>query len=801
MRRLFAVLPAPAPLRAVIDPKILEANGYSDERLRDAFTAPDPSEKVRRLLDLNSSRIQQAYNHTIRNARFYWAAEQAFDVTQRQLSSTITQGLINKNLTGDALIGELKGMGLTDMLTPIFDKETKRPLLGPDGKQMQKLNIPVFWQVYVPLVQAYVKARAAKLFDTRYKHPLYKYTPAAASPKNRARCEIITSRVQRMAEEMGYVAEERQCIFQMLMHGQCVSFPLEPWYQERQMRFVEGGGMEEYVLREGIRWTTPHPTRMYIDGAHRPQTLNTDTGVQYMLYWDVVRYMDVLNAGLWVDDDHGSQVVPGALDWLDWPAHTVYRQLYPCTVTMPSSLWAENRVSAVDRQNDQFRYTQDVADQGMTLVNMFAKLVPSEWDLFEYDYPVWFRFVQALETSVIKVEPLAYTPAVIYQYDADQNRYRTPGLAYELIPFQDQLGNILSQMLISLRRNLANVVFYDQNNTKPEVVELIRNLGSQLYLGLNLVPVDRVENAMAGVRADTDLFQPMTFPNVALSDSMAAISTVLNLLERSLGFSAQEVGAAATHEQSATEVKIADQHVSTRLTLTSSFVDDAVMARKRILYDGFMAYGSDEVVEEVGELNGVTRAAMQQLGFEVDSDGSDGATVIGPKSALVLTSFASNREGVLSSSDAQMAREMIQMIQMLASNPATAQMVGAETIMKWMKRVMEYAGLEGELALPEMAGAAADGFEQRVDKATAPQMEQLGQALRTGLIDPMKADMQTLAQQIQMVAQVLGQITGQPIPLPQPAPQAAPPATEAQPPVPDAVQPQPEAVAAPAPMG
>ena len=51
-----------------------------------------------------------------------------------------------------------------------------------------------------------------------------------------------------------------------------------------------------------------------------------------------------------------------------------------------------------------------------------------------------------------------------------------------------------------------------------------------------------------------------------------------------LGYSSQEIGAPASHEQSAHEVKLISQNSSVRMQLTGSFIDDALRALKRMLY-------------------------------------------------------------------------------------------------------------------------------------------------------------------------------------------------------------------------
>src|SRR5690606_21549989 len=47
------------------------------------------------------------------------------------------------------------------------------------------------------------------------------------------------------------------------------------------------------VVKEGIRYHIPHPTRYYFDRAWPASSMNTDTGCSYAGYWRTMKWGDV----------------------------------------------------------------------------------------------------------------------------------------------------------------------------------------------------------------------------------------------------------------------------------------------------------------------------------------------------------------------------------------------------------------------------------------------------------------------------------------------------------------------------
>ena len=268
-----------------VDLDLIRRSGGTPEHLEEIFKTKNliKDSPLKELVERGSSRINDGILQNYRDARLYWAIDRAYDVSQRQITYTLVEGLLDSKQSSDQVMSAVKSWGLDKMMVKTSSCDKK-------GNPLWKLDLPTFFTIYVPAVMAYTKVRWAKLFNERNQYPLYKYEPLKVTTEDRLRTEIITDRIQRMSGEMGYAEVEKQSILQMLLYGQCVNFPSEDWYKEEQGFGPKG---KKRVIREGIRYSTPHPTRTFMDVNYPATSINTDTGVEWMGYWDILRYSDI----------------------------------------------------------------------------------------------------------------------------------------------------------------------------------------------------------------------------------------------------------------------------------------------------------------------------------------------------------------------------------------------------------------------------------------------------------------------------------------------------------------------------
>lgn len=754
----------------MVDLELLKKRGATPEKLKAKFTAENLDPKIKQLIDLNARRIDEGIQRNLNDARVWYAIDQAFDASQRQITYTLVEGLLAKGTSNETVLEAMKSWGitsrLTNMLVPICNKDGSA-MCDKTGKKLMKLDLPTFFHIFVPLVQAYTKMRWAKLFNDRDIYPLYKYEPISMTMQNRLRCEIITSRIQRMVQDMGYRDDERQSILQMLKYGVCMNFPAEDFYREKQL-FLEGGKEKERTVKEGVRFEIPHPSRMFYDLNHRLSTANSDTGIEYAGFWNVLRYREVKeNKDFW--NTENIQFKYGS--WVE-SKYNFYRELNPCMLKFPQATLFQPAVGDAERTKEAFRYNTHHLDEGVTVVSYFQKLIPSEWNLFDYDHPVWMRFIHTGSHTVSHVAPLAYNPLVAYMYDADMGNSRPPSLALEILPFQDHLSNMLTQYILTVKQNLERIVFWNADVVDQKYIDIINNLGEKKYRGVTFVPYSKRELSWQQ-QSERDAFTPVQLPQGNSMEVAGAINQMIGMMERVLGYSAQEVGVPAAHEQTAQEVEIIANNTSNRLEFTGSFIDSAMKARKKLLYEAMMSYSDDDVFAEVAELDDAKKEALKKLGFEIEEDEGRGvkAGIKGDKKSLRVDGFSSDRDGADRIVDSKLAATMVQTFQSIFSNPVLAQAAGLEQLIDLFNQILVYSGAPKDFRLrvqpqqqqpsPEEAQQQQADQLQQVQQQLAQmasqivdgKLQELGQGLRQNIVEPMQAQAQQTAQALAQLAQ------------------------------------------------
>lgn len=670
----------------MIDPKVFERYGMTPEKYKAKIATDKQSEGVKKLFNLTAARIRDGVQDNLLKARLWWAIDRACDVPFYQTAFTLLRGVISKKNDDkpEAVLAMVKDLGLTHMLTDVPCSCGATSCNCPNRKK--KLDLPVFFEIFVPLVQAYVKIRWAKIFNDRDLYPVFKYEPVKLTADNMIRSEIITDRIQMQSAQYGYRAVKRQAIFQQLLYSICLQFPMEAWHREEQMQAT---GDEPIVTKEGLRYALPHPSRFFHDKSHRLDTLNSDTGIAWAGHWTTQRYGEVnANENYWNRD----KISYGGSDFTQMASWRTYAELYPCTIAFPER---SSGTGPLDRESTLWYYGTDQADKAVVTTELFQKIVPKDYELADYKYPVWHRFVMANDCTNLFLQPIAFSPpAMFYGYDFDGNRDLNAGMGLEILPFQDMVGNYLSQYLLSVKKNLANIAWYNEDYVSKETADLIRNEPEKVYRSLLILPYSHRQVHTHMQQNIGNAFVSQEFAKMDTNMIIGVVKNVLDILERVLVISSQEIGQAASHEQSASEVTIVDKNTGNRVEFTGGFTDDAIYAWKRQLYEAMMAYSSDEVFASVTRLNDKKVEAVKKLGFEVEeSDGEKKMGVIGKKSALMMEGIASTRDGVDRINNPAIAATMVQLTQALVAVPGVIEAVGLDQIVDWYNRIGVLIGL------------------------------------------------------------------------------------------------------------
>ncbi len=737
--------------------KYLKDCGITPEKLRGLFTAQVPDPKIAELTAQVFNRVYQGRLLNLRDYKFHAACDMAFDAPFRQSTATIIQNSLAGRRYPDVekLIDEYKSWGM-DATLAVNEQQL------PNGKKYWAIDPPKFSEVIVPLTTAYLTIRVAKVFNDRNSSPFFRYTPSRFTRKELLKCEIISDLENRRAIDFGYPNVLRQAILQAFHYSAAWMFPCEAWYSEQEpvgdykkLKLDPESEKEQIAnatptvgapvpeerktitKREGLRYHLPHPTRTYYDLNWRPSTINSDSGCQYAGHWSLYNYRDLKGMGFWNLD-----VLPfGKNDWLSPGLSGQYfREIYPCVGAFPCG----DDGMVKDRPGEAMRYSVLTTDAKVFLTDHFQKLVPKDWGLGDCEFPVWFRFVIGNESTVFHVEPLLYTPPVWCGIDTNELAPRSASLTLQILPFQDQISNILSQILFTQKANLSRIAFYDMRVVDKAVIEKVMKSGDAKYAGIQWVPYDGAQVDILGAQMK-DLFQQYTFTPQDISPMVSTISTLISIMERLLNMSSQEVGAPASHEQTAEEIRVIGGYTSQRVAYSGSFVDDFIDAWKRQLFEATLAYADDEFVAQVA-YTPEREALLKEMGFDATEKGDEhhGAVVTGSLSDLRTDSFAPNREGPNRPNNQALAQVIMQTVTAIASNQMLSQAVGAKPMLDMLQEAAILAGAPRDFTLKTSPGA--DPAQQQ--EAMQQQLSQVGQQIQSAIMGAVQEQVKKLEQEV-----------------------------------------------------
>lgn len=736
----------------MVDIEIVKSKGVTVDRLKAMFTAKkgadfDKAEKIRRRI---RNRCNKGREQNFANYRYWYACDLAWDVPFRQTTSSLVKGLIDRQLSDKDILSALQGADISDMIT-VYDRSGKQVTAGFDSKDIKeiKINAPTFFHIYIPLAKAYTTIRAAAIVNSYRQVPLFDYEASKSTKANRMKSEIITDRVELMSTQYGYYDVLKQAVLQMLHYSQCILFPTEEWHCESQLlRKTDGAEPTETVVKEGLRFNTPHPSRVFIDGAYRPSTINSDSGVQFSGYWYITRYAEVAAEKLYWNTDRININSRDLITENPQFFNTVYS-----SCALKFSVPTDNEKN--DREAKLQYYTWDFPDRAVTITNYFEKINPKEEGIADYDYPVWFRYVLAGDDTVIYATPLPFCPMAYFGYDALETRAMNASMTLEILPFQDHISNIFSQYLLTVKQNLANVTFFDTNQVDKKIIDDIRNLGQKTYVAHNFAPMDMRANRM-GQNNMAEAFQTFNFAQKDTTGMLQGVNQILGVLERVLVISPQELAQTASHELTAEEVKNMNQAKSTRYEFTAGAVDRGVYALKVMLYNALMAYAEPEMFAKLPMP--VDEKVLKELGFTLEDSHDNSALVSGKKSTLWVESFASTRDGDLRANNTQAAQQMVEMLRVITSNPQTFEAVGVEQIVNLVNEISQIAGMPRDFRFTVSPSFNALQTQQMVQQ----QLQQMIQQIQQSTV---QASVQAVATQLKPVfetqAQKFEEVEGQ----------------------------------------
>lgn len=735
----------------MIDYEILESVGTTDARWREICTAhmskdaaslPDNERKRierdienrKRIEDELRDRINESVSYGLANSMIYSAADLAWD------SAPITKQIYPLMLYAQ---GKISVEGCAKELDKLkcADKFVKKDKSG----LITGIDLPRFYETAVSLVRSLITRRlAAQSNKFQSLYPYYQYEPRSTSLVGKLRADVLSQRMDIMTDQFDYRHHDVQCMRDMFRYAHCLDFLRSKWEREDQWEWETPGDVEvknderkkkNKLIKEGVCWINPHPSRTFWDNNYPLASINSDTGCEYVGFWDIVRYKDILDNPSYFNRQTISY---GPTLWGIYATYTIYFGQFFCNIKPPCDMGnlGFDLSSPNDRKANIGVYDGEKRNAAVFLTQYFKKLVPKDWGCGEYPFPVWVRFTTASDATVVYVEIMPTTPAAYLGYNEDDNRQLNISFAHEIMPYQDQMTNLVTNMLLTVQRDLLCIIGLNKDvlddgvrqhaqnqlegknyGTTPLVIEY--SLSKLERMGINAKDVAAVFETRAGASL-TVIFQAMT--------------QLLLLVERIFALSPNEQGQPSPREISATEVNEITNTTSSVYSFISDSIDEFRGAKKRILYESLISCGSREI--RVPVKNRYTRKTIEAAGFEYDKDededvaGSDlrGRTIIGTKNRLIYDYIFSSRDGAERPSRVQAANTLVQLLAIL-QNPVLAQALGKERLFNIVNEIFRMCGAGYDMNL-ELAEGEPDAVGVDVNEQVQQIISQLAEAAK-----------------------------------------------------------------------
>ena len=643
---------------------------------------------------------------------------------------------------------------------------------GVETRKEKTVNILRLEEVCISICRAYLDRRVdaqCNLYNNL--KPFAKYDPRDTSAVGRCRAEALSEYADIMAESFGYTHKQRQGIRGMLMYSRMLMFPQTAWECETRpveaksdyagddmqvLDYTDAAGkpqkmrLKTEIVKEGVPLMLVHPARTLYDRSEPLATINTDTGCRFVGFWDIKRFGEMRGNPAYFNTDRIPISATGGSIYQQ--NQSFFALLFPGQpinfpnagasggatggpngpVGAPPQLsggvtydaatgQAANVVDLAatnEMKANQGLYTSAQTEMAIYVTDLRVRVVPRDHGMGDYARPVWLRLLVASDNTVIYAEWLPSLPAVYWGHNEDDAKMLNLSQMHEIMWAQDALTNIMSNLLLTMKRMLAQIIVVNKDVIPPEIyAEFKAALLSEKYYQQPVVLAhsarllkDLQDGGHGQMRdAIVAIVSPVPADANYINNAFKAIAMVLSLLERLMALSPQEQGQPANHEITAEEVAAINKTTEGKFSAISESVDEARAAWKQLIYESALAYGSNTVTLSVPTT--FPDDVLKEAGFEAQPNGGalakPGMTLIGTKDCLVQEYAFSTRDGANRQTDAQSANLLIQIMGTLLPlvGPGT---LGKKRIFDMVNTILREIGVGSEFKLQMADGETND---------------------------------------------------------------------------------------------
>lgn len=771
----------------MIKKAVLDKFGSTKDRLKEIFTAQMPQEphgldesqvkKINRdiacrekMEGIIRQRINEGITQCLKRNSLWEAVDLAWDWTPISGVSLPLLQLAQGKINMESCVTELQKL------------PNAAKYLRKDGEKMQ-LDLPTFIEVEANLIRSFVTRRVAAQAN-KYNNlwPYYKYESRSTGQVGKLRADLMSQRADIMADQFGWRHHDTQLYRDMFLYSHSMDFVRSAWevdygYKiaeeevsapvlderidepsvgevspleappapviEQAMESTPPKGVERYVQREGISFFNPHPSRVWWDNNHAPASINSDSGCEFLMFWDVIRLKDVKeNPCFWKRDEFS--YMPETVEL--FATYQSYFSNSNITVMNPVASQAGLPLSSTagnDRKNNVGLYSEGQNDASIFKTEFFWKLRPVDYGIGNYPEPVWVRFIVASDSTVVYAEFMPSTPAAYLGYNENDSRQTNLSFAHELMGYQDQMKNLLKQLVL-LAEQEAFKVFMVNTDMVPDQQQrekIKARLEGRGWAGRPLV----VEYSFEDLKELEIDLTPVKVTGTDVSGSMSAIirtmAELIALVEKMASMSPAEQGQPAPREISATEVNEMSTTTQSVYTFISDAIDEMHAAKKRIVYESTVCCQESKIKLPVSAR--YTKETIRLAKLDVDEDENEPevnkskrfTAVIGADD-LVHDYIFSTRDGAERPVNTAAASTLVTMLSQLIAIPNILQAFGKERVYMIINEIFRMSGTGVDVNL-EKAEGEDDAF-------ASDEMQQL-----QGILQQLTEQVKLIAEKVQ----------------------------------------------------
>lgn len=675
----------------MVNRDILNKYGCTPERLREIFTSEKGSkdyETREYFQDLLQSRILEGIRESAENAKLYMSVDMAWDSIPINKSTIPLLQYAQGKISIEEAHGKLSDLGMADKFCEYDDEG-----------DLRSINALRLYEVSVNIIRSYVTRRVAaqsSRFTNLY--PYFKYEPRSTALPDKLRADVLSQRIEMMTEQFGYRHQFEQIIRQMFMYGHSLAFPDTSWTEDIQWRYSNDSltgdeNMESYSEKAGVHFATPHPTRVIRDTSKPLHDLNNNQGPSWIGYWDIVRYSEIYgNPATWNSDKIS---YTNSLSTLYNTYADFFGYYFRDDLVFPK---VQDQFSFRNERTAQVgMYAGEELDKGLFVTQMCMKVNPKRDGLGEYPHDVWLKFTVASDETVLYAEYLPSLPAIYGGINENDDRMANISVAHEIMPYQDQLTNILNSMLEQMKMSMFKIFAIDQDALDDDVKDYIKEAlaDDTFYAKPKALFYSGQKAADLGIN-NNDFIKVVDVQkelSAGVNQSIQAILQLLNLVERLLILSPQELGQPAPREISATEVAEISNTTNAIYSFISEGIDDMRSAMKKVLYEHLVSCSNDSFVVPIK--GRYSDSVVREAGFEVETAGEENLSkknVIGTPRNLIYEYLFSGRDGAERARDTQSAQVLGQLVMQMLQVPDMAKAMGKERVFGMFNEIFRMSG-------------------------------------------------------------------------------------------------------------